>query len=87
MSYISQDNQPIPMKLRMAENMLMIGDGSFLEFGPNKSNRKSMMLITTMLIQYPIAKIDRLVVNRSFFSFSFSEVDLPKKFFYKKLNM
>ena len=44
-----------------------------------------MMLITTMLIQYPIAKIDRLVVNRSFLSFSFSEVDLPNNFFLEKI--
>ena len=71
------------MKLRKAENMLMIGDGSFLEFGPNKSNRKSMMLSTTMRIPYKIAASDPLIANRSFFSLSFSEGDLPKKFLEK----
>ena len=67
------------MKLRMAKNMCMSGDGCFLEYGPNKSNRKSMIPIITMLTQYPIAKIDPLVANRSFFSLSFSEGDLAKK--------
>ena len=66
------------MELRTAKNMSMIGDGSFLEYGPNKSNMKSMMLSITTVMQYKIAKIDPLVANRSFLSLSFSEGDLPR---------